>query len=1060
MAEPTLLDQYAEPAAYGEIERAPEGYEPAPSQPTLLEVYGEGYEAPLFPTTEEKVTEAAIGTAQGVTRGTASTGAALYGGQKAAEALKPMLATPYTARLYPFAVGTAALGSAILGNEAVKPLEDALFPAKPREELVPYREGGITFGETIAAAPFAFGLPKSDANMVARMLSNMGETARKNKKAWLAAETGVGLTAGTAGGVSVAYAPDSPGTRFAAEVTAGMLHPLRVFTEGLPKLKESLTALKGSFSADARQQRAADRLVKLLDETGEDVPTLIKALREQTPEVGTGNITPTAAQKTGSEALTMLETTLAKENAKYSAEIQQQGDSAIQAYRALIGQLTEIGNPQLLRLAAEYRRDMFNGLLQRRLELAQRNSAEAISKIKVDTASSRREVGQIVQKNVEDALSEAREHEATLWRRAEKSRQVRGAFRARSTGQAPEVEAPNLAEEFLEIASTITPERLNALPKQVRDVIKRLGVTDEHIELYKMGKESPAYMSSGIVPFEYRPGELTPTTAGDLVAIRSDFLELARKANVEGNAREANFFSRLAQKTYDDIDTQLVGPEYDEARAFSRSLNDVFTRSYANDITAMTRKGEQIPPEILVQRAFGSNNDVAALRMEQIEDAVGMMADEYDTIVKRFGADSPQAQAMVEAAEASRQRITSIQDAHNRVLRVAANKLMKTDPATGDIAIDPARLQTFVNENEKMLRHVGLYDDMTDVVRAETALRNVIKKDGAIAKKVNEQSAFAKLLGYESATEAVASVLNSKNPVKSFERIVKLATREPGNMTLNGLKSTVYDYAFIKAGGANRFSPQAFDSAMFDPIAPGLPSIYQIMQVNGAMTYKEGQNLRKLLVPMERVERAMGNKQMLEEILAGGDAVSELALRVIGAKAGTTMAGGQGGSSLIAAAAGSKYMRQMFDKAPTMLTRGIIQEATKDPKLMAMLLERGKPKNAPGFKINEKERLQRLSEYLIGMGFRPPSQAAMLNVIHREEAEEEMPMTPEAPIRRPQASRMLQEMPTAQTRGLPQAGGQQAAAPAQAPQPTAQGPEQGSSREMLQRLFPMDTMLS
>ena len=1076
MAEPTLLDQYSEPAqeapaAAGRIERAPEGYEPNPSQPTLMEIYGEDLSQFEFMPGEAKAKETALGVGEGLVTGTGFTASALKGGTEAAQRLAPLRGTHPVA--YGTAVGLSALGSGIVGSMITEEINDAVFPELSNERLLPYREGGKTFGESIAAAPFAFGLPVSNANRVARFVSQIGETARKGKTGYLIGETGAATTAAIAGGTVVAYDPDSVGKRMAAEVVGGILNPTRLFADSVPKIRESLTALKSSYSMDAKQQRAADRIVKLLDETGEDVPTLIKKLEEELPIDDMGGIyagvKPTAAQKTGSDALTLLETTLTKSKPKLAAEINEQGQQAIQAYRLLVRQLSDIGNPNALRLAAEMRRDMHESLIANRIVNGERRAAEKISKIKVDNAATRREVGEIVRNSVEESLADARAYESALWRRAEASRQSRVKDRTTKTGKQALVETPNLAEEFLEIASTITNERLNALPRQVRSIMTRLGVTPEHVALYKMGKESPAYLETGVVPFNYRKGELKGTSAQDLIAIRSDLLELAREATVNGKAREANFFSRMASAAYDDVDKGLVGPEYDEARSFSRTLNDYFTRSYASDVLSQTKKGKQLPPEVLVQKAFGANADLTSMRMEQIEDAVGLMANEFDEVVKRFGPDSVQADMMRDAALVSRDRVVSVRDAHDKVLRVAASKLMKTDPVTGETRINPMQLQKFVDENEKMLRHVGLYGDMTDIVRAETALKNIAAKNNYVERNIRKQMAFSKVLGEESATDAVARVFRGKNPATDLVRISKMAKRDSKG-AMDGLKSTIFDYAFTKAGGSTNFSPQAFDAAFFDPISPGLPSVFQVLQREGIMTTQEGQNLRKLMRPMERIERAMGNQQQLDELLTGADAATELALRIIGAKAGTTVSG-QGSQSLIAASAGSKYLRQLFDKAPTMMTRGIIEEATKDPRLMAELLKRGKPANAPDLKVFEQGRLERLNNYLIGLGMRPPSMAAIMNAVRQEEAKEEMPMSPEAPIKRPQASTMLKNLPTAPTRGFPamqQAPQQTAqaapaeAAPAQAAPPTDQGaaPAQGTSRDMLQRLFPMDTMLS
>lgn len=64
-------------------------------------------------------------------------------------------------------------------------------------------------------------------------------------------------------------------------------------------------------------------------------------------------------------------------------------------------------------------------------------------------------------------------------------------------------------------------------------------------------------------------------------------------------------------------------------------------------------------------------------------------------------------------------------------------------------------------------------------------------------------------------------------------------------------------------------------------------------------------------------------------------------------------------------------MRSIFDATPTMMTRSIIQEATKDPKLMAMLLKRGEVQKV-GIKPSLRERLRvnELTRYLTTLGFR------------------------------------------------------------------------------------------
>lgn len=160
-------------------------------------------------------------------------------------------------------------------------------------------------------------------------------------------------------------------------------------------------------------------------------------------------------------------------------------------------------------------------------------------------------------------------------------------------------------------------------------------------------------------------------------------------------------------------------------------------------------------------------------------------------------------------------------------------------------------------------------------------------------------------------------------------------------------------------------------------------------------------------------------------------------------------------------------MRSIFDATPTMMTRSIIQEATKDPKLMAMLLKRGEVQKV-GIKPSLRERLRvnELTRYLTTLGFRPPTVAATINTLPDEEIE---PIYPDVPYDPSNLQRMqernlrIQQKREMQiltpTRGL-SAPVTPGAAPA--PAPTGQGAvgPQSNSRDMLQKLFPMDTTLA
>jgi hypothetical protein len=1055
------------------------------------------------PTIGEKATEVGIGTAQGVSRSAPiSTGVLL--GLKGARYVAPA-AGAYSPAVTAGMAITGGTAGYLLGNNI-----DEMFPGVSRQDLVPYREGGKTFGDTIGFAPFAFAIPPAvaerlsvairlsepalkefgmqGAGRAAKFMTDVvkvaGETARKYPKSFFGAEVLGGAGAGTGAIVAESEYPGEAGPRLAAEVVGGFFAPGRMLINQTGNAKAMLGNLMGSFSRESREGRAANKLYSILNDAGEDVDKIIKALEANAP----AGIKATAGQKTGVRSLSILENSLARDSARYGADITEQGQKAIRAYEGLIENLKNIGTPKALTRAAQMREDYHVHMLHSRLNFAETESANAIAKISKDTPEARKAIGNIVRKNTFDALSDAREHEKWLWNRAlvelnkvspkkatrtemvpnpkldefnrfewEEAQRAKGASFASARASANREEArlrqfiPQKVTETVFAGRQVKPEEtaktfLNSMldvsdvvfnrttPALVKDIMAKLGVREADIANFKKGRLTQEFVDKGEIPDRFIP-ELKQLDLSELVNMRSNLLELSRQASIKGDLSDARLYGTMAEGMLQDL-SKIKSVSLDEARSFSKTLNDTFTRSFAGDMLAKKGTGAAaMPPETLVQKAYGSFNDLTALRMQQIENAVGLLRGRYDDAVAKFGLRSKQALALKPMADLVQGRVVSVRDAHDRVLRLAAAETI--DPLTGKVSA--SSLQRFVNENKPILDQMRITDDLTDAVKAESLLKATKDTNSAIQKGLRNQTAFAQVLKFENPSSAIADALNGRFPVKSFYGITKLA-KAGGPDAVNGLKSSLFDYAFLKAGGDKNFSPNAFNKALFEPIAPGQPSIFNIMRSQGVMTLTEGKNLKRLVDPMLRIEQSMGDRKLFEGVIEGADAATELALRVVGSKIGTTVSGG-GPASLIAASAGSKYMRQVFDKSPMIMVRGIIEEATKDPKMMALLLRKG---------TTEAEKLsiaRSLNAYLAVAG---------LNYSRFEEP----PVPPEeqrvdTSVMRPAQQSVTRRPlpPTVQSRGVP-GFGTNAASAVPAPPPTG-----GNSREMLQKLFPYDATL-
>jgi hypothetical protein len=1051
--------------------------EPPPISPDMAAILEEAR-----PTARQRLVQGAIGTAQGAARDAP----VVYGGVAGARiglAVAPFAAPflgPFTP-VVPAATTLLGLGVGYLSGQEL----DSLFPAVPREDLIPYREGGKTFGSAISSAPAAFSLPQITANRVGRFVSTLGEMARRNPKTFMAGEAITAATMGMAGGASESYFPGQEGTRMAAEIGTGLLTPTKLLLSGVDLAKTGLRQARSAYGnrASTLEAKATNILLDALDKSGEDPQALIKALRQQLPG---GVPSPTSGQKTGSQALMDLEAALGEHHAQFGGETRQQAQNAMMAYQALIDRLQKIGNPESLRIAAQLREQNFTNMLNARLSAADAKAAQKIAAITKDTPQARAVIGDIVKTETELALQQARTVESELWTEAlnrmttpttkmtQQKVPMEGIEAQRIFDRTrkwpmitinqprlavPSLKPSNTADIFVNRAAQVGEALYDdAIPAPVRKIMEAFNVDQGTVQRFKTGKLTQEFIDTREVPGSFRPS-VKEVDVGELVNYRSTLLKMAREAAGKGDISNADFYGALAEGMLKDLES-LKDPMFDQARQFSKALNDTFTRTFAKtaSITGdVTRTGaERLAPELLVTRAFGRNADVTAQRMEQIEDAVKFMRTQYDDAVQKFGKNSQQAKYLKPLAELADQQVTSVQDAQNRVLRLLAGEAIETvyDQAKGIYVqkLNTAKLTRFTQQNYGMLEKLGIVDDLRDAAHAQNLLTQVTKENSAINQAAKKQSAFAQVLAVESPGRALVDALNSKFPVKNIAGIAKLA-RAGGRDAVDGMKSALYDYAYTKAGGnSGRFSIQAYEDALFKPISQNQPSLINIMRANGLMTLTEVKDIKRLINPMVRIETAVKNNIPLDDVIQGAGAVSDLALRVIGSHVGTAAAP-SGPGSLIAASAGSKAVRQIFDNLPNATVRQILENAVKDPQAMAILLAKGR---------TEKQQIDianRLLDYLGSIGVSVGRQAVTpaLNYIGKEEPrppQVQAPFTPQGI-----AARQLRMLPKApNSRGVPGLTDKKPGATPQGPSAPPAMPGQPGAKSMFQSLFPNDAI--
>ena len=562
--------------------------------------------------------------------------------------------------------------------------------------------------------------------------------------------------------------------------------------------------------------------------------------------------------------------------------------------------------------------------------------------------------------------------------------------------------------------------------------------------------------AAGAVPTTDTPS----ITVQELEEIRSSALSLGRELQAAGDLNGARVAFGLGEAILRDMNNFDVATTsaYHTARAYSKALNDTFTRAFAGDVMDTTRKGaERIAPELLSTKLAVGGSDATYLRIDQIQ-GVGRFAKEN-------------------GFEGAEDAVASIDGTVLSLLRNA--RAAATDPTTGEINI--RMLDKWRRENKPLLDiFPGLSRDLEDSRKAQILLNEERLAEKAASKALQGQVTFKNLLsGYtENPTTAVAEALANGNKRKwpsmnalldvAQGRNLERATGTEGfalpeakiESAMNGLKTSVLEWGMTKAGGTagSGFKPSVAYRAFFEPIEGERTggSLVDWMVSNKVMPKKEADNLKTMLQEMMRFEVAQVNGT-IDDIVEQAGPLLDFYLRVTGSNLGAKASGilGGGGGDLIARSAGSKIMRQAFEDVPEAFQIDVMTKMMQDPEFLAAMLRRG---------VTEREKLN-IANRAAGMVYdffgRPARRVAPS--VGRETMEDDVERPtpePQASVQAPQQNLMAQRF----ARSTPTQIQPRPAAPAPVQPPmAAPAPPQGGAnpqqRQQLAAMFPNDPII-
>ena len=980
------------------------------------------------PSTMEQVEAGGIGFSRGVVESGTLLGSTVLGAKLGT------LAAPFTGPVAPFMPLVGGLGGFVYGMFA-SDLVGSLLPEAARDDVISVYEGARTFGGGLAFAPSAmlFKVARPGANVINKTINAIGDYARANKGAYYTGEAVASFYAGLAGGVAAQEFPDSPGVRAGAEISASLL-PSRFVPQLINSAKNAVVKGKAIATATGYSDKTINyvqkQLTDVIENAGEDPQQIVKAIDDFLKDQLGATSVPlaTVAQTTGSPIFTALQSTIARGNAKYSGDTKEIGENTLKAYDSIVQRFQNSGDPGLLQAAAILRKDNLEKQFQTAFNIAQTNAVEKATKLGTRGSDNRLLVGDILQQEMGSLLRIARQSETQLWQNA-----VKGTFREADGAMVPiKIKPSNFAEALYEVTSSPFSSgsksdvagELSAFSKD----LSGLGFNTKKLKELSKVPVTPEYLETRqLAPDVLESLNLKSKSAIDMVRLRSSLLDKAREAAGAGKTAAAGRYSKLASALLDDLDALPEG-QYAEARAFSRELNDAFTRTFAGDVSATTRTGADVlAPEVLVQRAFTGGADSTLKRMREMETAANFV-------------------------DPSGEAATSVRSAEKKVVQAFASEALNPD---GSVNVNT--LDSFRAKHADTLRYLGMEDDFADVSAAQRTLLDVQDPGSLLTKRIDSEKAFANLLKVDDPATAVSMALTDKTaPVRNFKSLVETAS-SPTNpvdrkQARDGLVSTIFQYVYQTASKTGDFSPQAFNDVMFKPLSPNNPSLANMLRSSDLMSSEELGRLKQISNRMLNVETALKTQASIvdpDKVFTAQSAVEDLAVTWMGAKMASKY-GPQGSGSLAFAGKTIGFFRNFFNKAPARQKLLLLEEATKDPMLFKELMSRNP--TAPEARNTQLSFLRHLY-----------SPAVFPTAVDRYI--DPLPDESDEPAPQPQAAAMLRSLPPAPvTRGTPnlqlptpQGPAQEAQArQEQAPAPAQGAPMESSSREMLQRLFPMD----
>ncbi len=475
-----------------------------------------------------------------------------------------------------------------------------------------------------------------------------------------------------------------------------------------------------------------------------------------------------------------------------------------------------------------------------------------------------------------------------------------------------------------------------------RYAYKVQGARKKFLELYEnLGDPQKVDMPSEAIKFLQEPGKLK--SVRDVYSLYSKLGEVASAARNEKSFNTARLATQIRKALLDDLDKiDGVGTALDEARQYSRLMNEKFNRGIVGDILNVTEEGLPKVEPTLVSKKVKAGEE-GRITIEQISKAIKKPGyDEFTPITQEeFGTLS-----------------TFMDVIRERFVRDASN-------ANGEI--DVRKAGRFIEKysqilNQRQFQPLKLQlesaTDATDALRSDVADYTDLYKTRFGTKG---QGAFNKFINANSSNR-MRSILEGGNPVGQIDELITLvqdaSPQDFKNLgiqksdVLQGFKDSVYDYVIQQGtkGTEGEFSTlrELFRNPEKKAALQKVLSKAELDNLDRYVQQIEKFNEYKIKVKGDFDE--IGKLSVFDNLLALAS----------GAALGKVLPG----SSLIAIGYGKRTVLAALANLKKGEVRAILNDAFQDPKLFDALLMNQKTIEAGGLS----KKINYLNKYLLSRG--------------------------------------------------------------------------------------------